>query len=1070
MRRRETVVGRIARGPDGTVIVPYDTKIDALLRVPDGKDLDAPDGIYVDARITAWPDEHRLAQAEVIELIGFPGDAGHRRRGRGAQVGHPPRRSRRSRSRSRSAPSRAIQDGEWRTRRDLTRDCIVTIDGETARDFDDAISAEELPGGGFRLGIHIADVSHYVTPGSALDAEAFERGTSVYFPDRAVPMLPERLSNDLCSLRPREEKRTVTALLTLDAKGETVTAEFYRSVIHSKARLTYTDVAAFFQGDEPGEEKVPAEVRPMLLVARKAAFALRWMRRGRGSLDFDLPDADLVLGETGDVVAIVKAVRNEAHRLIEEFMLAANEAVARHLVFVPTPAMYRVHDKPDERKLGDLRAVLEPLGYDIPAGRRPRQPGGLPDDPRPGRGQARGALRLRPRPARPEEGPLRPRVPRPLRPRGDVLRPLHLAHPPLPRPRRPPGPLRVDRLAPASRRGRGRGPRALARRRLDPLLREGAARRVGRARGAVVEEVRLPLQAGGGGVRRLRLGRRPLRPLHHARRGLRRRPPPDGRPRGRLLPLRGRRAPPRRHLDGPRLPPRRPPPRQADPRRLRQAPPRLPPRGRLRPPAHLAPRRHRARARPAARRRRGPRATGADSRAGRPASRPAARPAGGAGNGEARTPAGPHAYSVALVGRPNVGKSALFNRLSGTRKALVHDRPGMTRDSFSLDLVSESGRRWRLVDTGGLDLDAVGGFAAWTSEKALDAVVDADLIVLVLDGADGVLPEDQRIGGRLRALGKPVVVAWNKIDRKEAEQGLEQGYELGFDDVFGVSAVHGIGTDELLEELEKRLPEDLDPETRVEGLPVAIVGRPNVGKSSIVNRIVGAERVMVSEIAGTTRNPVDVLLTRGGKSYVLVDTAGIRRKGKTTDSAELLSVVAARKAMERARVAIIIFDASEGITAQDAHIAGYAEEARRGLILVANKWDLLADDEDAQKALRDDVRRRFVFTRGAAFLTVSAKTGLGIDKLLPEADAVARRLALEVPDGRAEPRPEEGLRGAASEGQVRARAEDPLRRPGRLRASRSSASSPTATSPSTSPSSASSRTASARTGTSPASR
>lgn len=360
---------------------------------------------------------------------------------------------------------------------------------------------------------------------------------------------------------------------------------------------------------------------------------------------------------------------------------------------------------------------------------------------------------------------------------------------------------------------------------------------------------------------------------------------------------------------------------------------------------------------------------------------------------------GPGSYSVALVGRPNVGKSALFNRLSGTRKALVHDRPGMTRDSFALELVSETGRRWRLVDTGGLDLDAVGGFAAWTSEKALDAVVDADLLVLVLDGSDGVLPEDQRISSRLRALGKPVVVAWNKVDRKEAEQGLEQAYELGFEDVFGVSAVHGLGTDDLLEALEKRLPEDVDPETRAEGLPIAIVGRPNVGKSSIVNRIVGSERVMVSEIAGTTRNPVDVALVRGGKGYVLVDTAGIRRKGKTTDSAELLSVVAARKAMERAKVAIIVFDASEGITSQDAHIAGYAEEARRSIILVANKWDLLADDPVAQKTLRDDVRRRFIFTRGAAFLTVSAKTGAGVSKILPEADAVARRSTLKLPTG-----------------------------------------------------------------------
>ncbi|MFN7988811.1 MAG: ribonuclease R [Thermoanaerobaculia bacterium] len=365
VRRRENVVGRIARGMDGTFIVPYDTKIDAHLRVPEGMDLDAPDGIYVDARITSWPDEKRLAQAEVTELIGFPGEAGVDVEVVARKWGIPREFTKATLDDAKRA-IREVPAAERATRRDLTREVVVTIDGETARDFDDAISVDELPGGGFRLGVHIADVSHYVKPGTALDAEAFERGTSVYFPDRAVPMLPERLSNDLCSLRPHEERRTVTALLTLDEKGETVKAEFFRSVIDSRARLTYTDVAAFFSGEEPGEEKVPAAVRPMLLVARKAAFALRWMRRDRGSLDFDLPDADLVLGEKGDVVAIVKEVRNEAHRLIEEFMLAANEAVARHLLFVPSPAMYRVHDRPDERKLNDLRAVLEPLGYDIP--------------------------------------------------------------------------------------------------------------------------------------------------------------------------------------------------------------------------------------------------------------------------------------------------------------------------------------------------------------------------------------------------------------------------------------------------------------------------------------------------------------------------------------------------------------------------------------------------------------------------------------------------------------------------------------------------------------------------------
>ena len=379
VRRRETVVGKIARGPDGTVIVPFDKKIDALLKVPDGKDLGAPTGIFVEARIVAYPDDKRLALAEVTETIGFEGDPGVDVEVVARKWGIP-----------RVYPEAALREAEEavgdvsaaerRARADYTGRVIVTIDGETARDFDDAIEAEELPGGGLRLGIHIADVSHYVTPGSALDAEAYERGTSVYFPDRAIAMLPERLSNDLCSLRPDEERRTVSAILTLDKHGETKKAEFTRSLIRSRQRLTYTRVGTFFERLDaaPGtsslgelvaiaatQEIVPDTAR-MLLVARRAAVLLRKRRAERGSLDFDLPDADVILGETGDVVAIVKAARNEAHRLIEEFMLAANEAVAKHLEFVPTPAVYRVHDRPDEAKLTALRVALEPFGYELP--------------------------------------------------------------------------------------------------------------------------------------------------------------------------------------------------------------------------------------------------------------------------------------------------------------------------------------------------------------------------------------------------------------------------------------------------------------------------------------------------------------------------------------------------------------------------------------------------------------------------------------------------------------------------------------------------------------------------------
>ena len=389
-RRRETVVGKIVRGPEGTFVIPFDRKIDARLAVPDGKDLSAPTGIFVEARISAYPDDRRLALAEVLELIGFEGDPGVDVEVVARKWGIP-RKHPEAVIAEAEAASGAVGTDERRLRADFTGRTIVTIDGETARDFDDAIEAEELPGGGYRIGIHIADVSHYVAIGSALDAEAFERGTSVYFPDRAIAMLPERLSNDLCSLRPNEERRTLSAMLTLDRNGETVKSEFYRSLINSRARLTYTAVGDFLdseegkgkggaarsasvqqQPDAPSKKSpsssspISADVAAMLRAAQKAGALLRAKRVSRGSLDFDLPDSDVLLGETGDVVAIVRAVRNEAHRLIEEFMLAANEAVAKHLELVPTPALYRVHDRPDESRLADIRVVLGPLGYDLP--------------------------------------------------------------------------------------------------------------------------------------------------------------------------------------------------------------------------------------------------------------------------------------------------------------------------------------------------------------------------------------------------------------------------------------------------------------------------------------------------------------------------------------------------------------------------------------------------------------------------------------------------------------------------------------------------------------------------------
>ncbi|MGE5716120.1 MAG: RNB domain-containing ribonuclease, partial [Acidobacteriota bacterium] len=258
VRRRETVVGKIARSSEGTFVVPFDRKIDARLAVPDGKDLAAPTGIFVEARIIAYPDDRRLALAEVLELIGFEGDPGVDVEVVARKWGIP-RKYPDAVVAEAEAASGVVGEDERKLRADFTGRTIVTIDGETARDFDDAIEAEELPGGAFRIGVHIADVSHYVPIGSALDAEAFERGTSVYFPDRAIAMLPERLSNDLCSLRPDEERRTVSAVLTLDKHGETVKSEFFRSLIRSRARLTYTAVGNFLEREE---KKVHGSMAP----------------------------------------------------------------------------------------------------------------------------------------------------------------------------------------------------------------------------------------------------------------------------------------------------------------------------------------------------------------------------------------------------------------------------------------------------------------------------------------------------------------------------------------------------------------------------------------------------------------------------------------------------------------------------------------------------------------------------------------------------------------------------------------------------------------------------------------
>jgi len=357
------------------------------------------------------------------------------------------------------------------------------------------------------------------------------------------------------------------------------------------------------------------------------------------------------------------------------------------------------------------------------------------------------------------------------------------------------------------------------------------------------------------------------------------------------------------------------------------------------------------------------------------------------------------AFRVVIAGRPNVGKSALFNRLLRQRRSLVHDRPGMTRDVLEVDAPLSDGRTYRLLDTGGFDPEGRDEIPAAVRAKAVQAIRQADLILLVMDASAGVLPGDRQAARAAREAGVETLVVANKVDRREGSEGEPEAWALGFPEVFGVSAEHGIGVDEILDALAVRVPEERDAEdgtrdTNEEELPreiaLAVVGRPNVGKSSLVNALLGEERAIVSEVAGTTRDSTDVLLTRGGRVFRLVDTAGIRRKAKTRRGPEVLSVVQARKRIEDCDVALLVLDASEGPTAQDASVASYAHQEGKGIVIVANKWDLASEEgPEASKRFEAAVRERLPFAGYAEMLRASALTGRGVRRVLKAAERAA---------------------------------------------------------------------------------
>jgi GTP-binding protein len=354
--------------------------------------------------------------------------------------------------------------------------------------------------------------------------------------------------------------------------------------------------------------------------------------------------------------------------------------------------------------------------------------------------------------------------------------------------------------------------------------------------------------------------------------------------------------------------------------------------------------------------------------------------------------------TIVIVGRPNVGKSTLFNRLTRARRAITHDLPGVTRDRVAADAPRPAGGVVVLVDTGGFEPESEAEIPAMVREQALLAIASADAVVLVTEGPEGVLPADREIAGQLHRAGARAVVAVNKLDRRDAAHAAGEFSELGFP-VVEVSAEHGLGIGELWEELEKVLPLPQEEAPAEAEVAVAIVGRPNVGKSSLLNRLLGEERVLVSETPGTTRDAVDTLVACAGRTVRLIDTAGIRRKGRTDRGPEVLSVMMATRAIERAQVCLVVVDAGEGITAQDTHVAGYVSEAGRGAVVVVNKADLVEDEREPRERLRRRVLERLKFLKDTPVLFASARTGAGIAHLLPAALEVGAAVALRVPTG-----------------------------------------------------------------------
>ena len=342
---------------------------------------------------------------------------------------------------------------------------------------------------------------------------------------------------------------------------------------------------------------------------------------------------------------------------------------------------------------------------------------------------------------------------------------------------------------------------------------------------------------------------------------------------------------------------------------------------------------------------------------------------------------------VAIVGRPNVGKSTLFNRLTHSKRALVDDRPGITRDRLQ-GVIRHEGLQMTMVDTGGFEDLGQDPLQKGVRAQVETAILEADRVIFMVDGREGVLPGDEEMAQLLRRMQKQVFLAVNKIDGPEKEHLAGEFYRLGYDRVYTLSAAHGYGVKALLDELIKGLSPSEYTEEDSEEIRVAVLGKPNVGKSSLINRILKTDRLVVSELPGTTRDTVDTPFFYGDRRYLLIDTAGIRRKARVKEKIDTFSMIKAIKSLDRCHVAVLLLDGAEGVSDQDARICGYAFEKGRGLVLAVNKWDLLKGNLEKKNQLERGVERQLKFISFAPRINLSALTGERVMKLFSRIDSV----------------------------------------------------------------------------------